>query len=374
MKICIITFEFPPKIGGIGSASNRIAHYFKDQDNEIHVFTVSGKDTHFVNAKKEMQTEDRDGLIVHTMSPYAGTLTHCPPQEIQNCLYFLEQLHKKHDFDTFHGFRINAAGFLATILSKKFNKKSIVSSRGNDIDRDIYDSEVFPRIKWTLENADKLTFVSNKQLELADFFIPCKEKSRVILNSLNPKEFYAIEPKEIPLKGFVVGFVGTVRRKKGFAYLLEAFSKFNKERESTLLIIGKLMEDERQVYEKMIAESGVQDKITITGDIPHKYILNYINMIDAFVLPSISEGCPNALLEAMYCKKPCIVTGAGAMSEIIKHQENGTIIRKHSSLAIFEALNNVKENTADPGEKASNTIKEDFLPEREIKEWLEVLK
>ncbi len=377
MKICIITFEFPPSIGGIASASNRIARYFKDIGNEVHIFTVSGRDNYFVNGKKEVKTEEREGLTVHTMTPYAGSLTQCPPQEVQNIVYFLEEIHKKYDFDIFHGFRLNPCGYVASILAKKFNKRSIASSRGNDIDRDIYDPMMFPRIKWTLDNVDNLTFVSKKQLSLADFFIPCKEKSKVILNSINPGQFFVKKPADLNLKGFVVGFVGTVRRKKGFVYLLEAFAEFSKKHEATLLIIGDFIDSEKPEYIKMVQGSGVQDKIVITGWIPHKYTLNYLDLIDVFILPSIAEGCPNALLEAMYCKKPCIVTDAGAMDDIIEDGSNGIIIPKYSSEGILSALNKLYQNPdlrVKLGDKSYESIQERFKPTREIEEWAGVLR
>lgn len=376
MKVCILTIEYPPVESGVAIACNRIAKAIKDKV-EVHILTFGQeKDSHFANSQRKLTTEKDGKLHIHRISPYSGSLTAVPAQEIQNMCYFLEKLDKKHKFDIFHGFNLTGAGYAAVFMAKKRKKRSIVSIRGNDIGRDAYDTGRLYSLKWVLDNASRLTFVAPDLLEDACTITDCRKKSSVILNSLDPFEFYYKDIK-LRLDGFVIAFSGVVRRKKGFAYLLEAFARLLKKHKATLLIVGELMPEEKISYLKMIEQHNLEQHIMITGRVRHSVILNYLSLADAFVLPAISEGCSNALLEAMYCKRACIATKVGAAKGIISHNKDGLLIEPHSSDAIYRALIKLKSGKrlrTKMGEEAKKTIMSRFSPKIESEEWLNVYK
>jgi len=376
MKVCVITIEYPPTESGVAIACHRIVNGIKDKA-EMHVLTFGQeRDNVFANRARHLATEKEGKVHIHRISPYSGNLTNVPPQEIQNMCFFLEKLDKKHRFDIFHGFNLQGAGYVASLMGKKLKKKSIVSIRGNDIGRDVYDPNRLFSIKWVLDNADHLTFVAPDLLEYANLLSPCKKKSHVILNSLDPFEFFYKDIK-LKLDGFVVAFSGVVRRKKGFAYLLEAFSRIVHKQKATLLVVGELMPEEKLSYLKMIEEFKLENHIIITGKVRHNVVLNYLSLADVFVLPAISEGCSNALLEAMFCKMSCIATKVGAAKEIITHNKSGILIEPHSSEAIYRALTKLKSNKRTRtrmGMEAKKTVMQKFSKESESKEWLSLYK
>ena len=376
MKICILTVEYSPIESGVAVACRRIVNSLKKK-NEVHVLTFStDEDGYLVNHKRIIESNEEEGVYVHRISPYSGTLTNVPAQEIQNMCYFLEKLDKKFDFEIFHGFNLTGVGYVTVFMAKMLKKKSIVSIRGNDIGRDIFDLNKLFGIKWVIENVNQLTFVAPDLLEYANNLMKCKKKSTVILNSLDPFDFYF---KDIKLKfdGFVVCFSGVVRRKKGFSYLFVAFSRFIEKYKGTLLIVGELMKEEKLSYLKMIEELKLEGHVMITGRMPHNIVLNYVNLCDVFIMPAVSEGCSNSLLEAMYCKKPCIATNVGAAPKLIKDGKNGLLIEPHSVDEIYKALMKLKQSKklCDlMGEEAKKTILTKFTPKNELKEWMRVYK
>lgn len=376
MKICILTVEYSPIESGVAVACRRIVNSLKKK-NEVHVLTFSSiKDGYLVNQKRVIESEIKDGVHIHKITPYSGTLTNVPAQEIQNMCYFLEKLDKKFDFDIFHGFNLTGVGYVAVFMAKMLKKRSIVSIRGNDVGRDIFDLNKLYGINWIIENANQLTFVAPDLLEQANNLIQCKKKSTVILNSLDPFEFYFKDIK-LKLDGLVVCFSGVVRRKKGFSYLLEAFNKFTKKYKGTLLIVGELMKEEKVSYLKMIEDLNLEGYVMITGRMPHNIVLNYVNLCDVFVMPAVSEGCSNSLLEAMYCKKPCIATNVGAAPKLIKDGKNGLLIEPHSVDGIYKALMKLKRSKKLRdliGKEAKKTILTKFTPKNELKEWTRVYK
>lgn len=369
MKACVITIEYPPVESGVAVACSRMVKWLK---SDVHVLTFGpGRDSHLANRPRQLASDGN----VHRISPYSGSLTNVPPQEVQNLCFYLGQLHSKHRFDLLHGFNLTGSGFVAAYMGKKLGIPSIVSVRGNDIGRDVFDQTRLAAIRWTLENAGLVTFVANDLLEQADIVSGCRKKSRVILNSLDPFDFFYRDIK-LRLDGFVVCYSGVVRRKKGFGYLLGAFSEFVKKHRATLLIIGEFQPEEKLSYLRMIDELQLQGNIMVTGRVAHSLVLNYLSLADAFVLPSLSEGCSNALLEAMFAKRACIATRVGAAEDIITDGRDGLLIEPHCSEGIYKALVRLRSAALRRrlGRAAKEKIIAKFRPEDEVRQWLQAYK
>ena len=363
--------------GGVGNASKRIVKYFKKLGVEVHVFTLDGrKDNHLATSKKELLSSLEDGILIHRYGPYSGTFTDCPAKELHNMLFFLEKLHQRYDFDLFHGFRVYACGFMAALMAKKNGKKAITSARGVDLDEDVFRPELFSSIKWTLDNSDIVTFVSEESRQNARLiFGDPKNKFKTIHNSIDPSVYRSLKPNSW-LRGFVIGYPGLIRRKKGFSYLLEAFEKFCKETETTLLVIGDFLEDESETYHRTLVQSSIKNKIKITGLVPNKHILNYLQLADVVVQPSISEGCPNTFIEAMYAGKPVIGSRVGAIPEVINHRQNGLLVEPHSSEQLYNAIKQIHDDQNFAkylGNNASASIRSKFMPINETRQWSDIL-
>ena len=80
--------------------------------------------------------------------------------------------------------------------------------------------------------------------------------------------------------------------------------------------------------------------IVVTGWLERKEVLKYLNDSDIFILPSLWEGLPISLLEAMYMKKICIVSDVIGNKNVIQHKINGFIF--HSVDDIKEILESIK--------------------------------
>ena len=103
--------------------------------------------------------------------------------------------------------------------------------------------------------------------------------------------------------------VGRLSKEKGHIYLLRAFAKVADDMQDVCLcIIGE--GDERARLEKTIDHYQLNDKVLLTGFRKNAY--DYMKQADIFVLPSVIEGMPNVLLEAMQNGLPVISTECGA--------------------------------------------------------------
>ncbi len=138
----------------------------------------------------------------------------------------------------------------------------------------------------------------------------------------------------------IVGTIANFYQTKGLTYLIDAAEHFKNNDSLVFFIVGD--GPERSNLEKMITEKGLNKKVILLGQIPDAF--RYLPAFDIFVLPSIKEGFPWALIEAMAAKLPVISTAVGAVPEIIENEKNGYIIGPANSILIAAKI---KELLAD---------------------------
>lgn len=133
----------------------------------------------------------------------------------------------------------------------------------------------------------------------------------------------------------LIGFVGRLVPAKGLEYLLDALAGVRREFANVkLLVVGKgqLLD----TLKDRAIEKGLQGHIFFAGE--RRDIVDILASIDIFIIPSVAEGLPNALLEAMSMAKPVIVTKAGGMPEIIKDGTNGLVVPVGDASALDGAI------------------------------------
>lgn len=138
----------------------------------------------------------------------------------------------------------------------------------------------------------------------------------------------------------IVGTIANFYPTKGLEYLIEA-ADFLKDNEDLIFLIigdGEL----RPELEKLIKEKGLERKVFLLGQIPDAH--RFLPAFDLFVLPSIKEGFPWSLIEAMSAKLPIIATDVGAMSEIIDDHKNGLLIKPRDPVGLADKIKEILAN------------------------------
>ncbi len=133
----------------------------------------------------------------------------------------------------------------------------------------------------------------------------------------------------------IVGTVGSLYPVKGHTYLLQALRDILKcHPETMLLLIGKgelqdVLRDEARAY-------GIYEQVRFLGF--REDIKELLEIIDIFVLPSISEGLPLSLLEAMAMAKPVVATRVGGIPEVVIHGQTGLLVPPWNSRFLAEGI------------------------------------
>jgi glycosyltransferase involved in cell wall biosynthesis len=131
--------------------------------------------------------------------------------------------------------------------------------------------------------------------------------------------------------------VGRLISGKEFEFLIDGFNEAIKEVQNLKLIIigdGVL----KSKLEKKVAKLGIQDKVIFAGRINHKELLKHYSTTDIFLLLSSYENFSNAVLEAMSCGLPIVVTNVGGIPEVVKDGKNGFLIKPKDPVQIAEKV------------------------------------
>ncbi|MCC5633765.1 glycosyltransferase [Nostoc sphaeroides CHAB 2801] len=343
-KICITTLEYPPDIGGVGESVDRISQMLINSGYEVHVAVFRSKQrlvSDETRRRASCTTTLQDGVFVHRIKSAVRNHT-TEIQDFFNDVYFqLKCLHQKHSFNLFHAFFMNETGYVTTLLARENDIPVINSVRGSDLHKHIFNPKNHAQIAWILENSAWVTFVSRELLTRASVITPSvKLKSSAFWNSIAPINFEQFPTpslvKELP--GIVIGSSGRFRDKKGIEFLLDACAQLGKELDLTLLLIGDFVEKEREYWQQQIQQSEIGHRLCITGITSRQEALAYLPHLDIFAIPSLHDGCPNTLLEAMLASRAIIGTRVDAIAEIIEDNVDGLLVNPGSTEELTAAL------------------------------------
>ena len=331
MRLLFISEHYPPEIGGVAASAKRIARTVAALGHEVHAFALA-RDLPSGAARSD---EDAPGLVVHRFGR-ARNLDFT----LRQALNFLEWLHKQHTFDATWGHYVETAGFLAAWIGRLWNVPSILAVRGNDLDRQLFPPGDAGRLEWALRSATRIVAVS---ADLAGKVRAFVDRYAVVLpNAVDPECFrpgdrpadlmerYAIRPEEL-----VLAFSGELRAKKGLVFLMEAFRQLQVARPCRLLLIGEVRGKDRGEYIRATAsDPDLERAVTVTGHLSDpRDVARHLLLADVFLLPSLWDGMPNSLLEAMAAGVPVIASDAGGIPEVIRDGQNGLLVpRTHLHL------------------------------------------
>jgi glycosyltransferase involved in cell wall biosynthesis len=136
-------------------------------------------------------------------------------------------------------------------------------------------------------------------------------------------------------KGPIIGLAGRLVEAKGVRYLLQAMTDVVPLFPNiTLLIAGDgPLQDE---LKKMSVDLGIERRVLFTG--PRLDMPELMKLFDIYVSPSISEGLPMVLLEAMAAGCPIIATEVGGVPMAVHHGENGSLVRPENPKALSSEI------------------------------------
>ncbi len=287
-----------------------------------------------------------------------------------------------HPYDAIWGHYLAPSGFLAAWFGRLKNIPSTVSVRGNDLDRDIYPPGDFARLRWTLEHAGCVTAVT---AELAAKVTALSGRKDVVClkNVVDARVFTPVAPDPalrercgVLPDEVILGFAGELREKKGLQFLLEALRQVREKRPACLLVIGEVRPSEMPRLMQWTGAAGLEEhRVLVTGRLDTPAEVNaHLALCDVYLQPSLWDGMPNALLEAMAAGCAVIGSDAGGIPEVITDGVDGIVIPRWRLHRLGDAvLDCLARDLAGMKRAARGRMVQEFGAEQERRQLQELL-
>ncbi|MBA7597473.1 D-inositol-3-phosphate glycosyltransferase [subsurface metagenome] len=264
------------------------------------------------------------------------------------------------------------ANIMGRIIGRIAGVPVIISSQRSTDDWRRWHHSVADR--WTARFANKIianSEVVRKRLIHREGI--SEEKITVIYSGIDLNKFRVNirvkrEALGIKPRSTVMGTVARLHPAKGLTYLLKTLKQVKDTiPEATLLIMG-----DGPIKKKLEEETvslGLKERVIFTGfrqDIPQ-----LLSLLDVFVLPSLWEGLPSSLLEALAMGKPVVATDVGGVREIIQDRVHGLLVPPRDPGALAQAilwmLKNKKE-AQEMAKRGKERVEKYFTVDRMIEE------
>ena len=247
-------------------------------------------------------------------------------------------------FDLIHAHFLYPAGFVGSRLKEEYNKPFVVTGHGYDVYNLPFRNDKWnEKIRSVLNLADFITTPSKSNQEKLKLLGVESEKICVIYNGFNPKVFRAmptdVARKELglPRDKKIILSVGHLEPVKGHEYLIKAMKIIMDKTDDVLCLIVGSGSKERYL-KNLISKLNLENNVILAGGRPHSEIPLWMNACDVFVLPSLSEGNPTVMFEALGCGKPFVGTKVGGIPEIITNEKLGILVEPKNVIELASTI------------------------------------
>jgi glycosyltransferase involved in cell wall biosynthesis len=222
-------------------------------------------------------------------------------------------------------------GYIGKKIKGRYNKPLIITGHGFDVYALPFVSNKMKELVISgLRESDHIITVSNRNKKIMDEF-PIVNPVTVLPNGYDEKRFHSMDivksrnQLNLPTDKTILLSIGNIEPVKGHANLVEAIRIISRSNKNILCILigsGSL----HSTIKSQIDSFRIGDIVMMVGRISHDEIPLWINSCDFFVLPSLNEGNPTVMFEALGCGKPFIGTRVGGVPEVITSDDYGLLV------------------------------------------------
>ena len=370
MKILQFLPYFPPHIWGVEAFAKERSLAFSEQKKWklINVVFSPGQ-------PENLTSYEQDGYTVMIL-PAFELISNFPVPKIRSTTFW-SQIQKikaeKADIIQTHT-RFFLSTFLWWLLARLRKIKRIHIEHGSGFVKGLsWRKTVFARcydqILWRLifRLADSLVAISQGNLRFIQQFT--RKKISVIYRGFNLSP--VLRGKKEKPDQILIGFVGRLVKLKGVDLLIEAFAQLEQEhRHLKLQIIWD--GEERSTLEKQVEALGLWDKISFLWyQSPEKVYSDFLPYIDVFVNPSLQEGLPTTVVEALFTQCIIVASNVGGTSEIADG-EDFIVVEPWNVETLERGLNQALVLVWKANWASYEQVRERFDWKRWVEEYLEI--
>jgi|SRR5271157_552542 len=344
MKICLVNALFHPFSGGVEKHMYELSRELVKQGVDVAVVTARIEGT--------PAYEELDGVKVYRVPCISLKVPGLyPPPLVLSPLFvfYLRKLDRENGFDIIHlqnrfFVDFDMASLYARLSHKPFmmtihNARPLGISLPITVFGSAYDWLIG---RWPFALADRIIAVSEwVKYDIAKYRID-ERKIVPVHNGINVSEFRPTDAtgvrRKYGIEGPMLLFVGRMITQKGIPYLIEAMPPVLEKHPGTkLLLIGR--GNALEGLRKKVKDMGLEDRVIFSGYMTEEMLKESYGTCDLFVLPSVWEVLPIAILEAMSSSKAVVCTSAGGDAELVEDGLNGYVVPMRDPGKLAEKIN-----------------------------------
>ncbi|MDY6862825.1 MAG: glycosyltransferase [Thermodesulfobacteriota bacterium] len=385
-KICFITNAYPDYEGHYrGNFVKNLALSLMEKNFSIFIVTPRVYKNKKINKKPSSGEKiyrfpylsGNKLLIEYEKIPYFRMVTYFI-SGFFSCIYAI----KKEKSVLIHAHWVIPTGLLAVLVNLFFRLPVIIHVRGSDIHTFGRKNSFLSFLsRFTLKKAVLIVTPSQKlkKLLMENFRVP-QDKIKVIINGIDTKRFSPGDSPEeskeklgLPVNKRIILFVGGIVKIKGLDYMVSAAQKIVKTHKDLLFVLVGKGEYQNKLYDD-IEKKGLIPFFLLAGEKSTGEIPLWLNAAHIFLLPSLNEGMPNSVLEALSCKVPVVASNVGDIPLYVKNGINGFLVSPENSEDIADKLALLldDENVYNKIKGNSSLITHDFDSKTKSKEIAEI--
>jgi len=364
--ILFITHRYEPDLGGLSKSASRISQQLAKMGMQVHVLVLSREFPQGIIQQDRKQHVNE--LTVFRMGISSRHTT-----TMMLALHQIRTMHQDHGYDLIWGHYAYPSGFLACLAAREVGTASTVSIRGNDLDTALFSGQAFSHLLWTIESATALSCVST---QYAQRLRGMSEKIQQVVVLGNATDTDVFAPSSVADKSpltihekpnpFVLGFSGELREKKGLIPFMEAFDRLSRLIPVRALVVGEVRRSDQHLVDRFLEQKQeLRSYLTITGHLDDPLLISeYYQNMDVVFQPSLWDGLPNSILEAMACQRIVLAGQVGGITDVIEHGKNGFLISmaqmSKAAEGLMELFHMSEDQKLSIGQAARRTVLERY--------------
>lgn len=314
MKIGIACY---PTHGGSGVVASELGLQLANNGHNVHIFSY---------AVPFRLKEYHPNIILHEVEVAAYPLFRYPPYAL-GLATIMAEVALEHNLDILHAHYAvphATSAYLAKQIIAPKKIKLITTLHGTDITLVGADASFQRVIKFSIEQSDAVTAVSNYLRDRTIDEFGVKHEIRVIYNFIDNERgsqpTTACQRSQFAPNGeFILMHASNFRPVKRVTDVVRIFARVRQALPTKLILIGE--GPDRLLVQQVVKEMGLKQDVIFLGQVD--FVDDLLKCADIFLLPSEQESFGLAALEAMNCSVPVIGAVTGGLPEVVIHNENG---------------------------------------------------
>ncbi len=263
----------------------------------------------------------------------------------------LQRVYSRWPFEVIHAHMLVPDGWAAAAVGAELGVPVVATGHRADVlDIPARGARDAAQVERAVETIDQVVTVSRAIGDAAEALGRPRRPIQVIPNGADTAHFFPRDRREarqrlgLPLDEPTISYVGKLVPRKGVDTLVEAMGLLKARRAKVPLLVVAGIGELREPMESRARELGVFDRIHFVGKVAHDEVPWVMASGDVFVLPSLSEGLPTVVCEAMACGLPVVATAVDGTPEAVRDGETGYLVPPREPEPLASALGRVLDD------------------------------